>query len=41
MGWRVNSHLSMEAGYMNQILAVDDRPDLMNHLGVINFRLNL
>ena len=41
IGWRANDHLALEAGYMNQILVVDNAPDLMNHLGVINFRFSL
>ena len=40
IGWRANNHLAIETGYMNQILVRDDAPDIMNHLGVINFRLS-
>jgi len=41
IGWRLSNRISVEAGYMNQYVWVDNGEDLSNHFGVLNFRLQL
>lgn len=41
IGWRLSKRISVEAGYMNQYVWVDNGEDLSNHFGVLNFRLQL
>jgi hypothetical protein len=38
INWRISPKLSIDTGYMNQYVWVDDGQNLSNHLGVINFR---
>ncbi len=41
VGWRISDKLTIEAGYMNQFIWVDNGEDRMNHLGVLNFKVKL
>ncbi|MGI9261036.1 MAG: DUF2490 domain-containing protein, partial [Woeseiaceae bacterium] len=38
---RINEHLTLEYGYLNQYLFLDNTSDRVNHLGIINFRVKL
>ena len=38
VGWRVSDKLSIDTGYMNQFLWVDNGDDVSNHLLVLNFK---
>lgn len=39
LGWRLTDRFSMEAGYMNQYVWIDNAENLSNHFGVLNFSL--
>ena len=39
VGWTLTPKLAIETGYMNQHIFRDDTEDLVNHLGVINFKV--
>lgn len=41
VGWRISDKLSIEAGYMNQLIWVDGGEDRVNHLGTLNFKVKL
>ncbi|MGB5258859.1 MAG: DUF2490 domain-containing protein [Woeseiaceae bacterium] len=41
IGWRVSERLTLEAGYMNQFIRVDNGENRMNHLGTLNFKMRL
>ena len=41
VGWRLSDTLTIEAGYMNQFIWVDNGEDRMNHLGVLNLKMKL
>ena len=38
MGWRVSDSLTMEAGYMNQYVWVDNAQDRVNHLAIVTVK---
>ena len=38
---RINEHLTLEYGYLNQFLFLDSASDRSNHLGIVNFRVQL
>ncbi len=40
-GWKIGERWSLEAGYMNQYLVIDNADNVSNHLGVVNFRVQL
>ncbi len=40
-GWRLSDSMSIEAGYMNQFIQVDNREDRVFHHGVLNFNIRL
>jgi hypothetical protein len=39
LGWRLNDSVSMETGYMNQYFWLENREDVMNHLGTVTFKV--
>ncbi len=39
LSWKLSPTFAIETGYMNQHLFVDDAEDLVNHLGVVNFKV--
>jgi hypothetical protein len=39
LGWKLSPTIAIETGYLNQYLFVDDAEDLVNHLGVVNFKV--
>jgi hypothetical protein len=39
LGWKLSSKIGIETGYMHQYIPVDDAEDLVNHLGVVNFKV--
>lgn len=41
VGWRVSDRLTVETGYMHQLIRVDDGEDRVNHLGIFNFKMKL
>ena len=41
IGWRVSNKVSLESGYMNQYIWVDQGDDRINHLAVLNFKVQL
>jgi hypothetical protein len=41
IGWQVSDKLALETGYMNQYIWLDSAEDRSNHLGILNFRLQL
>lgn len=40
VGWRLSNKLTIEAGYMNQYIWIEDEGDRVNHLAILNFKLN-
>ena len=38
VGWRVSDKLSIDTGYMNQFLWVDNGDEVSNHLAILNFK---
>lgn len=40
-GWKMSERWSLEAGYMNQYLVIDNADNVSNHLAVFNFRVKL
>lgn len=41
LGWRIGESLTVESGYMNQYIRVDDGPDRRFHHGVVNFNVRM
>lgn len=41
IGWRFSDKLTLESGYMNQFIWVDNGENRMNHLGILNFKIKL
>ena len=39
LGWKLSPRLTIESGYLNQYIFVDDSEDRMNHIGVVNFKM--
>jgi Protein of unknown function (DUF2490) len=39
LGWKLSPTIAIETGYMHQYIPVDDAEDLVNHLGVVNFKV--
>lgn len=39
LGWKLSPTIGIDTGYMHQYIPVDDAEDLVNHLGVVNFKV--
>ncbi len=39
LGWELSPTIAIETGYMHQYIPLDNAEDLVNHLGVVNFKV--